>query len=55
MSKLIELAYWCQSCRSAGIVHCAHPEYCGAMKRIPTEQAAYAHAALRARASQEAK
>ena len=25
---------YCRACRSAGFSHCAHPEYCGGMRKM---------------------
>jgi hypothetical protein len=47
------VAWWCQSCRSAGIVHCSEPERCGEMKRIPRDEAKAKYDALRAQAAAE--
>jgi hypothetical protein len=42
------LAYWCQACRETGMIHCAHPDECGGMLRIPRPEAQVKYDALRA-------
>lgn len=27
-------ALYCPACRAAGLSHCAHPEFCGGMRRM---------------------
>jgi hypothetical protein len=46
---LNELTFWCQPCRSAGIIHCSDPIRCGFMAEIPIEEASTKFAGLRAR------
>lgn len=29
---------YCPGCREAGIWHCAHPEWCGGMRRMKTTE-----------------
>lgn len=46
------LGWWCQSCRKAGMLHCAEVESCvdiGHMKQLPYSERAERFAALRAR------
>lgn len=42
----LEEADWCQQCREAGMAHCADPDRCGGMKRVPFPQAEAAYKAL---------
>lgn len=30
--------FYCPGCRSVGVSHCAHPEWCGGMRRMRPKQ-----------------